>query len=314
LRAVFLKQVSCPTKAASTGFRRWRRRVGNWPMVWKEALVDSGLRFNWFGRTILVILVIATFAPAFLMGIYSGFATPITAEGISHWTRIGGAMVGCLLLVGVAVRAATSVSSERDRLTWDSLLTTTLEASSILFAKWLGCVFSVRWGWLWLGVIWGLGSLLGGLHALALPLLVLAWMIYAGLLAVVGLWFSLVCQTSLRAIIWTLFTILAISAGLLVLPVYSSPLFQHLGPDAIWIRWLYRLNMGMAPPVVLGRMLPFGWQWRLPGGGRKQWWEMEFALLGLLCWAVAAVILWVVMSRQFRRLTGRQPALRLRRH
>jgi hypothetical protein len=64
--------------------------------------------------------------------------------------------------------------------------------------------------------------------------------------------------------------------------------------------------MGMAPPVVLGRMLPFGWEGRLPGIGRKQWWEMEFALLGLSCWAVAAVILWIVMRVRFRRMTGRQ--------
>jgi hypothetical protein len=134
----------------------------------------------------------------------------------------------------------------------------------------------------------------------------LACTIYGGLLATVGLWFSLVCQTSLRAILWTLFTILVVAAGFLVLPVYSSSLFHYLGPDAAWVRWLYRFNMGMAPPIVLGRMLPFGWEGKLPGIGRKQWWEMEFALVGLSCWAVAAVILWIVMSMQFRRQTGRQ--------
>jgi ABC-type transport system involved in multi-copper enzyme maturation permease subunit len=306
LRVVFLKQASRPQKSWSVGSRLFQARVGNWPMLWKEAFVDPGLRFHWFGRILTVLLVIGSFVPALWIGLDTGLTSQARLSEISTWTRVGGAMVACLLLVGVAVRAATSISSERDRLTWDSLLTSPLETRDILFAKWLGSLLSVRWGWLWLGAIWGVGSALGGLHVLALPVLLLAWMIYGGLLAIVGLWFSLVCQTSLRAIIWTFFAILAVAAGCLVLPVYSSPLFQHLGPNAIWVRWLYRFNMGMAPPVVLGRMLPFGWEGRLPGGGRKPGWEMEFGLLGLCCWAAAAVILWIVMSKQFRRMTGRQ--------
>jgi hypothetical protein len=118
----------------------------------------------------------------------------------------------------------------------------------------------------------------------------------------VGLWFSLVCQTSLRAIVWTLFTILIVVVSCLVLPLYSSSLIHYLGPDD----WLYRLNMGLAPPVVLGRMLPFGWDARLPGIGRKQSWEMQFALLGLGLWATAGVVLWFVTSWKLGLTTGRQ--------
>jgi ABC-type transport system involved in multi-copper enzyme maturation permease subunit len=304
LRAVFLKQASCVKQHSSAG--RWlrQRRVGNWPMIWKEVSVESGIRFNWFGRILMIILLLASLLPALAIELTTSRTQ--VREAMSHWTRIVGAMVACLLLVGVAVRAANSISSERDRMTWDGLLTTPLGSNAILFAKWLGSLLSIRWGWLWLLTIWGLGSAEGGLHLLAVPVLLLAWTVYAGLLATVGLWFSLICQTSLRAIIWTLFTILAVVAGFLVLPVYSSPFFQIAGPDAFWVRWLYRLNMGLAPPVALGRMLPFGWGGHLPGLGRKQRWEMEFALLGLACWATAAVVLWFVTSWQFRRMTGRQ--------
>lgn len=311
LRAVFLKQASQPKAVASARRWRWRRRVGNWPIVWKEAFVEAGLRFSWFGRILIGILVLASFVPAVLIQIYS-MVTPRShvTEAMSYWTRIVGAMVACLIVVGVAVRAATSISRERDRLTWDSLLTSPLDSTTILFGKWLGSLVSVRWGWLWLGAIWGLGSALGGLHALAIPLLLLACALYAGLLALVGLWFSLVCPTSLRAVIWTLFTVLAMVASFLVLPVYSSPLFYYLSPDVAWVRWLYRLNLAMAPPIALGRMLPFGWEGKLPGIGRKQAWEMEFALLGLSCWVAAAVILWLVLSAKFRRLTGRQTQYR----
>src|SRR5262249_48054349 len=153
--------------------------------------------------------------------------------------------------IGVAVRAATSISSERDRLTWDSLLTSPLESGAILFGKWLGSLLSVRWGWLWLVAIWGLGSALGGLHVLALPLLLLAWLVYAGLLATVGLWFSLICPTSSRAMVWTLFTILALAAGFLVLPLYTSSIIQSPGSALVWVEWLNRAEMAIAPPIVL---------------------------------------------------------------
>jgi ABC-type transport system involved in multi-copper enzyme maturation permease subunit len=218
-----------------------------------------------------------------------------------------GAIVACLLLIGVAVRAASSISGERDRLTWDSLLASPLESSAILFGKWLGSLLSVRWGWLWLGVIWGQGSALGGLHLLALPLLVLAWLVYAGLLATVGLWFSLVCATSSRAMVWTLFTILALAAGFLALPLYTSILIQTPSSSVPWVDWLNHFEMGITPPIVLGRLLPFGWERDMPGFGTKQEWETAFAFGGLLCWVIAAAIVWVVMTRRFRRMTGRCP-------
>jgi ABC-type transport system involved in multi-copper enzyme maturation permease subunit len=317
LRAVFLKQVSRGKQISSAGRRRKRRRVGNWPMVWKEIFAEPGLHLSWFSRILVLLLIIASFVPAliiiatFVPELFTGtyFSATTTqaqmTEAMSHWTRIVGAVVACLLLVGVAVRGATSISSERDRLTWDSLLTSPLESVAILFGKWLGSLVSIRWGWMWLAAIWGLGSALGGLHILAIPVLLLACVVYAGLLATVGLWFSLVCQTNLRAIIWTLFTILAVAAGFLVLPLYSSPYFLQAGPAASWARWLHRFEMGMAPPIVLGRMLPFGWTQQLPGIGRKGKWETDFALLGLMCWAVAGVILWVVTRAKFRRITGR---------
>jgi hypothetical protein len=271
-------------------------------MLWKEVVVDSGLRFNWVGRLLVIVLLFGSFFPAVWVEM-STTQPQRLAAALSDWSRMVGAIVACLLLVGVAVRAATSISGERDRLTWDGLLTSPLGNNTILFSKWLGSLLSVRWGWLWLTLIWGLGSAEGGLHVLAIPLLLLACAVYAGLLAIVGLWFSLVCPTSLRALIWTLFTILAVVAGFLVLPVYSSPLFSHLGPEDYWLRWLYRFNMGMAPPVTLGRMLPFAWRGNLPGLGRKQPWEMGFALLGLACWATATVMVWFVTNWKLRKQT-----------
>src|SRR5262249_12465655 len=136
---------------------------------------------------------------------------------VNLWARSLGALIACLMLVGVAVRAATAISGERDRQTLDSLLTTPLTSSAILFAKWLGSLASIRWGWLWLGLIWGLWAILGNLHPLAVPVMLAAWFVYAGFLALLGLWFSLISSTSVRATAGTLFSTLALGAGLSLL-------------------------------------------------------------------------------------------------
>ena len=55
-----------------------------------------------------------------------------------------------------------------------------------LGAKWLASILSIRWGWVWLGLIWGLGVAMGNLHPLAVALLLLAWFVYASLVALVA--------------------------------------------------------------------------------------------------------------------------------
>src|SRR5262249_36879833 len=151
---------------------RGRPAVGRWPMVWKETRRGAGLRFNWFGRLLVAALVVSSFLPA-----VSG---PGSATFLSGWARIAGAMGAWLLLLQVAVQASTALSEERDRQPLDGLLATPLSAKAILFGKWFGCCTSVRWGWLWLGVIWGVGVAVRGLRVSDLPLLLAAWAVYAG--------------------------------------------------------------------------------------------------------------------------------------
>src|SRR5439155_6335775 len=109
------------------------------------------------------------------------------AGDINMWVRFVGTTVACLMLLGVAARAAGSVSGERDRQTLDGLLTSPLEVRAILGAKWLGNVLSMRWGWAWLGVIYAIGALTGGLDFAALSLLLVAWFVYAGVVSAIGL-------------------------------------------------------------------------------------------------------------------------------
>src|SRR5262249_43186358 len=89
-------------------------------------------------------------------------------EAINITTRLVGTLLLGLMALGIALRAAGSLSSERERRTLDSLLTTPLDNLTILGAKWLACLYSVRrflWG---LMPVWLVALVVGGLHPLAL--------------------------------------------------------------------------------------------------------------------------------------------------
>src|SRR4029077_16890589 len=97
---------------------------------------------------------------------------------MNGWTRTAGTFVACLTLLGVAVRASTTIRSEIDKDTFDALVTTPQSSHAILLAKFVGSMFSVRLGWVWLGSILGLGLITEGIYVLALPMFLGAWVVY----------------------------------------------------------------------------------------------------------------------------------------
>ena len=203
-------------EAEHTGPRPSRKRragcasIGTMPMLWKEIVAEGSIRLNLLGKIIAGLLVIASFAPVSII-LYLYFDGQIRRgwRGGPDWEQAGweinafqvrfvGTLVACLLWLAVVVRAAGSISGERDRDTLDNLLTTPLAARDILLAKWLGAILSVRKGWILLAAIWGVGVLTGALQPLCVPLLAGVWLLYAAGLAGVGLWFSATARRTLR--------------------------------------------------------------------------------------------------------------------
>jgi hypothetical protein len=303
-------------------------------MIWKEIFIEPGLRLHWVGWLCLVALLLTSlylfvgsssqFFDEMLMGRPGGYGYRTNnvsgnrwlwlerlIEGVmvgnrwddlsrffNPWVRITGTVVASLMLVGVAVRASSSISGERDRETLDGLLTSPLQSHDILFAKWLGSLLGVRRAWYWLGVIWGIGLLTSGLHPAALMLTFVAWLVYASCLAGVGIWFSISCQTTLRATLYTLAVTFGASVGhwliwLALLPFF--PPWQAAG--------VLGLQACITPPAVL---------YGLSAGsevGHSDQWEMHAVLagFGLFFWALAACVIWSISRARFRRLTSRMP-------
>jgi ABC-type Na+ efflux pump permease subunit len=203
------------------------------------------------------------------------------------------------MLVGVAVRASTSISGERDRDTLDALLTSPLDSHDILFAKWLGSWLSVRWAWLWLWLIWGIGLATGAMHPIGAVLSSIAWLTYASCLSGIGLWYSIACRTTLRATLLTLGTTIALCGGHWVLVICCLPFgFSRMYFD------LFALPTLLTPPAVFYLMAAPG----LTIGESLEW-EVTtmLAFFGLFLWALAALFLWSITRKRFRAMTSRLP-------
>ena len=317
LHQTFGKTVRLPFLSRILG----RPPVGTSPMLWKEIFAEAGPRFGCMGRIVIGTLIILSFVPAIWIVAWAitEYFDPNSMRfydslwnrvrwAINAWVRVAGTGVACLTLLAVAVRAAGSVSGERDKETLDALLTSPLDSDNILFAKWLGSILSVRWAWLWLVLIWSAGVMLGGIQFFAPLLIAGAWFVLAGFFAMIGLWFSTVCKTTLRATVWTLGSVLFVGGGHWFLGgmccYFPLGVMRVNGSDFEYI-WQFHL-FGMTPPATLGFMAIHGEEFEHHGSRENPFVWLLFCLMGVFAWGVAAAILWAPTSERFRQQTGRQ--------
>jgi ABC-type transport system involved in multi-copper enzyme maturation permease subunit len=317
LRAIFLHETYGEPLSRRRGgisfLKRRRPAVSNQPVLWKEVFAESGLHLNWFGRIIIALLVVGSFVPIIWMEIWryfdaSGSVTYRSTE-VNVYVRGVGTIVACLALLGVAIRASSSVSGERDRQTWDSLLTTPLGARAILYGKWVGSIVSVRWAILWLAAIWLIGLVSDGLSVVAIPFLLGALLVYGGFLGMLGLWFSVVSRTTLRANLSTLGTTGILAGGYwFFFATCCFGLLFDMGPGRVIMEEAGQfLLVGLTPPVTLGMMAFTNDEIHRSHDNFKLF---SFALIGLVVWAVATASLWSVTAARFRSITGRAMKIR----
>jgi ABC-type transport system involved in multi-copper enzyme maturation permease subunit len=311
LRRVALAQTGGNASKGRSRFRLWNRpRIGMNPMMWKERYCESGGRSTWIAVVLGIIVLAATFVPAgiiiwqhldYLLGRYNPWSPGVFVEEMNIWVRTCNVCVGCLTLLAVAVRASTSITTERDKQTLDTLLTTPLTISSILFAKWTGSILSLRLGLIWLGSIWLVGLVTGGLHIVALPFVLLAWLIFASFAASLGLWFSAKCRSSLRATVFTILSMIGLGVGHWVLWMCCAPaMAAGANPQHFLIA-----HAGITPPVVMAMIpIPSTEDLSLVMIRRRTDPELQefgvWIFVGLLLWSGAAGGLYSLTKARFR--------------
>jgi ABC-type transport system involved in multi-copper enzyme maturation permease subunit len=302
LRTAAIEEAARPSREAAGQLPRWfRPRVGSWPMLWKEIFAEPGKRCGRLARLGLGLLVLASFFPAARSFYQWGWEQIpfinwwLLGRYVNDWVRQAGTGLACLMLLQVSVRAAGSLSGERDRQTLDALQTTPLGSSGILAAKWLGSILGPRWAWCWLGSIWLTAYLLGGLDGVAVPRLFATWLAFAGFQAVVGLGFSVAARSTQRATLGTLLTTLVLWGGHWPTWLAFGPLFHWDRHEGHMIRAVQ--EHGWTPPLALRQLTRKAAD--LPAGGSDRVW------IGVGVWVVGGVILWFWTSRRFRKVLGR---------
>ena len=151
------------------------------------------------------------------------------------------------MLAIVAIRAAGSITAEKERDSWLTLVSTTLTPKEIIRAKVAGSIYAARWFALPISIWWLLIVILTPGYLVILPMLAFSFMCVAWAVATIGVWFSSWCTTSIRAMAGTMGLCVFLGGGYLLCCI---PFFQGSGDAAIF--WLAPcIPFLLAMPTVL---------------------------------------------------------------
>jgi hypothetical protein len=293
-------------------------------MFWKEFFIEGRLKQSWYLWFVLSVLVIVSLGSGLWITIVHVDLDRRDIddwrrlrEDMNIWFRIVGISLSCLMLLMTAVRASTSITAERERDTLDALVTTPMSAVTMLSAKLIGCLTSARLVWVWYLSLLAMAVVTGGVHPLAVPLLLISWFVYALAGVMIGLWYSMVSQSSMLATFYTVLTSCFVGGGhWMILYCCGMPLamaiffvvdrnFPNNG-----IRWenaLYIVKFlgGLTPPAVFG-FASFSWDELSRFDAQTVIEMVVFYIVGLCVWSGACVIMWfALLVPRFRRLTRR---------
>lgn len=210
-----------------------RPPIGDSPLLWKE--LHTGRRFS-------SLTIMATFVDILLLifGCIVACATAMTflifltdssrfaqdLHGLRHLLAFLFFCMVTILVLAAAMRAAGCLAVERSQHTWDGLLALPCPRAHLFLAKAVGSVFIHKRWLIFLGVLFGLLFLTGGVHPASA--LLLMWVLSLQLAALVAfsLWLSgLVMQRFVAQIVIAgLFFFLALSyLGLREAQAYAFP-------------------------------------------------------------------------------------------
>jgi hypothetical protein len=216
-----------------------------------------------------------------------------------------GSIVACLMLVGVGLRAAGTVSGERERHTLDDLLATPLSVTSVLRAKWLAAIFVSRWFWIWLGLIWASAVAMRGLSPWALPWLLGTWLLIAGFFASVGLWISTWAASTQRAIQWMLVAFGIVAVGQWLAWLIATPVAVKAGISDRALDAIMELQaIGLTPPLTFFLLAAPSTEVSL--WPAADWFNFRhMAVQGWYFWALGSLMFWAMAVVSFRRSIDR---------
>lgn len=182
--------------------------LGDNPMLWKELYIDRVRQFGRVGQGLAMLLVGVMLAGSVIPALIIAWHTwrePIDsiATGallVMEWS-VGytAVVVSWLVQWAIGLRAAVSISSERQQGTWDGLLTSPLEGREIVSGKLWGSLFAMRWLLASLILSWTLAVVCGAISPGWFAHVVADTILAGAFMAAVGIWISLSTTSTTEA-------------------------------------------------------------------------------------------------------------------
>jgi ABC-type transport system involved in multi-copper enzyme maturation permease subunit len=200
----------------SSAFETARSTVTDSPILWKD-YTSQGTPIPW---AIYLVFCCLLFLCCSGVSVRTSFRSDANSV-LKSMTPL--ALL--FLVFPVGILSSRMIAKEREAQTLELLLTTSLEPKEILKAKWLASILRIRWLFLVVVGAFLLGALDGAIHPAAFIWLVAATIIYVGFFACLGLFISMHCDTSLKAMVVFIVTFLAfgIGAAFQLVPMSNGP-------------------------------------------------------------------------------------------
>ena len=208
-------------------------------------------------------------------------------------------------ILKVAGMAAGAITSEHEEDTWVSMTSSVLTGREIIIAKLVGALARGRQLAEVIIALAVVGIVLGVLHVLSIPALIVALGVYGWFAAALGLWVSLQLRSTWRAQFLTVASLLLINIlgqGVLgiVTPYGSTPL--------LWPGFTpHEVNQLAFDPGFVGMLAATGWprSWHIRDIDSGIAWQSIFSVLSLLSYATLATLLTWDSLRRFEIVAGR---------
>jgi ABC-type transport system involved in multi-copper enzyme maturation permease subunit len=246
----------------------WVPPLGDRPILWKELHIERagslGRVGKWLGAIVVAYLVLGSTILAGNIAWYAFAAgEPLIADQyrvlLGQWITDGAWFVSALIQAAVAARAAVAISSERERGTWDGLLTSPLEGKEIIRGKLWGSLHALRVLFLAALWAWTVALACGAMKPAEFAGLLISTILISSCVAAIGIRISLSAATATKAMT---FTILAWLATVLGNAILASLVAGVIGIAAMFAwdqAYAYGLVATSGGPRAM--MAAFGMSW-----------------------------------------------------
>jgi ABC-type transport system involved in multi-copper enzyme maturation permease subunit len=203
MRRIHLREAGKPARKRRWRIQFFRGRLGDDPMHWKELYAEpasSRLGLLGYGLLALIFVGVCGFTIlAFLESVGNSNPYPRSGESFCGYAVGMSTFLSCCGLLLLTARAAGSITSEKERDCWVSLISSPLEAREIVKAKILGSIWSLRGFVVFLAVVWLPALLLRPSYFWGIAFSLLDLGILAAFVAALGVYCSLCSKSTLRA-------------------------------------------------------------------------------------------------------------------